>query len=703
MTTLPQPSAADDDEIDIFKLLGALWRGRLIIVACAILAMFVGGYYAYRVAVPLYPAQATVALLGDQQQVISPDIETIFAAGGSDMISMNTEFQVIRSRRLIGELVDELNLTADPEFNGALRDPSLRTRISRFVRRADPPNLPPEDVMRRRTIDAVSGRIRLSNISQSRAFDISIETTSSMKSTQIINALAELYIANQIQQKLDGAAQAIEFLSRRTTELEQGVERLEQELASRTERSNVVTPELLQARNLQLRDLRDRISELQGRIATDEALAQSLEGDPAVDVLLSRLEGSDDGRLLAIAQRYNANRITEAELRAATSDIVADIRQALDRSIQQLETLQGSESDLSEQVRTQSEDLIVLQQLQREVQSGRLLYETFFNRLQEASVQQGLETADAIVLSEAVPRGASSPKRMRIVTLAAFLGAVLGAGLVMLRELRFSGFRTSDDLRSDTGNRVFGAIPSLGNDDRRGALEHMRSNPNSVFAEAVRNLRTSILMSNIDREPQVIMITSSIPGEGKTTVSIALTRYLASMEGKRALLLEADLRRKTLRAYVDNEPNVSLLDVLLGRASAENIDLFNEELGIEVLAGSDTGSNAADLFSSRRFKDLMEALRQEFDYIVIDTPPVLAVPDARVLSGFADAVVFAVRWGSTTKTQVRQGLEMLGSVGRAPDGMVLTQVDHRKMRSYGYGGQYGYDGYATGYYGAKTS
>lgn len=703
MTTLPQPKAADDDEIDIFKLLGALWRGRLIIVACAVLAIFIGGYYAYRVAVPLYPAEATVALMGDQQQVISPDIETIFAASGTDNITMNTEFQVIRSRRLIGELVDALDLVSDPEFNGALRDPSLRTRISRFVRRIDTPPLPPEDVMRRRVIDAVSSRIRLSNISQSRAFQMSIETTSSSKSTRIINALAELYIANQIQQKLDGAAQAIEFLSRRTSELEQGVERLEQELASRTERSNVVTSELLQARNLQLRDLRDRIAELQGRVATDEALAQSLEGDLPLDVLVSRLDGSDDGRLVAIAQRFGANRITEPELRSATADVVADIRQSLDRSRQQLDTLQASERDLSDQIRTQSEDLIALQQLEREVESGRLLYETFFTRLQEASVQQGLETADAIILSEAVPRGASSPKRMRILTLAAFLGALAGGALVLLRELRFAGFRTSDDLRAELGARVFGAIPSLGNDDRRGALDHMRSNPNSVFAEAVRNLRTSILMSNIDREPQVVMITSSIPGEGKTTLSIALTRYLASMEGKRALLLEADLRRKTLRAYVDNEPNVSLLDVLLGRSSADNIDLFNEELGIEVLAGSDTGSNAADLFSSRRFKDLMDALRQEFDYIVIDTPPVLAVPDARVLSGYADVVVFAVRWGTTTKTQVRQGLEMLGSVGRAPDGMVLTQVDHRKMRSYGYGGQYGYDGYATGYYGAKTS
>jgi capsular exopolysaccharide synthesis family protein len=389
------------------------------------------------------------------------------------------------------------------------------------------------------------------------------------------------------------------------------------------------------------------------------------------------------------------------ELTEAVNSYLADQRRDLMRGQQQLETLRRSEQDLGAQIRQQSEDFLALQQLEREVDAARLLYETFFTRLQEASVQQGLETADARVLSEAVPRGASSPQRQRILLLSGILGAILGAGIVLVREWRFAGFRTSDDLRRETGQRILGSVPRLENDDRRFALQHMKTKPNSIFAEAVRNLRTSILMSNIDKEPQVILMTSSIPAEGKTTLSIALTRYLTSMEGKRALLLEADIRRKTLRAYVDNEPTISLMDVLLGKVASENIDLYNEELGIEVLAGSEAGGNAADLFASRRFKDLITALRQEFDYIVIDSPPVLAVPDARVLAGYADAVVFVVKWGSTTKTQVEQGVEMLRSVDARITGMILSGVDQNKMKSYGYKGQYGYDGYSSGYYGDK--
>jgi Mrp family chromosome partitioning ATPase len=163
-------------------------------------------------------------------------------------------------------------------------------------------------------------------------------------------------------------------------------------------------------------------------------------------------------------------------------------------------------------------------------------------------------------------------------------------------------------------------------------------------------------MSNIDNEPQVILLTSAVPGEGKTTLAIALTRYLSKMEGKRALLLEADIRRNTLRFYIDSKPPVELMDILLGKTSSENIDLYNEDLEIELLTGTNSSGNAADLFASRRFKDLMAALRETFGYIVIDSPPVLAVPDARVLASYSDAVVFVVRWSVTSKTQVQQGI-----------------------------------------------
>jgi len=694
----PNAVARDDDEIDLMNLFSVIWRGKWLIALSILIACILGAYYAFVSATPMYPARVTVALQAEQQQVIS-DIESVLVGGGTDVTAINTQFEVIRSRRLIGQLVDELDLVSDPEFNGALRPPSLSSRVIDMISGADTPPPPSPETARRRVIDALVSRISVSGVRQSLAFNISTETTDPEKSMLLVNTLAELYIEDQVRQKLEATEQAIAFLSRRTTELEGNVETLEERLSQQREQSSAVTAELLQARNLQLRDLRDRIAELTDRVSADRAILDTIDNYSSIEDLVEQLQSSDNLQLSGLAQQYRTGRLTEQALERAMVNVGDEVRRSIDRASQQLVTLQASEENLATDIRVQSTELIELQQLEREVDAARLLFETFFTRLQEASVQQGLETADARILSEAVPRPASRPRPTMILALAGILGGIIGASLVLLKEWRFAGFRTTDDLAHSTGYRVLGSIPSLEKDDRRYALEHMKTQPNSVFAEAIRNLRTSLLMSNIDREPQVILLTSSIPGEGKTTLSIGLTRYLNSMDGKRALLVEADIRRKTLRKYVDEEPKVDLMDVLLGRLPKEEIDLYNEELGLEVLAGSDTGSNAADLFASRRFSDLLKALRDEYDYIVIDSPPVLAVPDARVLASYADTIAFVVRWSETTKTQVQQGLEMLGSIDARISGVVMTQVDQKKMKSYGYAGQYGYDGYSSGYYG----
>ena len=699
MTRAPEvTSNPASDEIDLFALLGVLWRGKLWVMLFAALGVALAIFYGSRVAVPMYPARATLALEGRQQQVIG-DIESIFGGGDTNPAAINTEFQILRSRLLIGRLVDEMNLTEDPEFNTFLAEPGAIARLRMQITGRE--RTEPDPVtLRNRVIDRVIGRVSVTGIRQSLAFNIEITTTNSLKSAEMVNALAEIYIDNQIRQKLDDATRAIEFLSQRTTELEASVETLEQDLARRMEASNVIDAELLQAQNLQLRDLRTRIDDAQIRLAEDRALRITIDETDEFGDLLDMLESSGDGRFAGIIQRFRSGRLSEEATRVAVTGIAEDMDDDIRRIETQLNTLQESAEALTSQLSVQSDELIAIQQLEREVEASRLLYQTFLTRLQEASIQQGLETADSSILSHAVPRGPSSPRIMRMMAMALLLGGMIGSAIVLVREWRFAGFRTSDDVRAITGATVLGALPTMAAKSRKEVLQSLKTKPNSVFAEAVRNLRTSILMVNPDQEPQVILVTSSIPGEGKTTMSLSLARYMGTLEGRRVLLLEADIRRQTLRAYVEEgrPEGVKLLDVLLGKASLDNANLVDPDLDVEVLMGSGGEFNAADLFESRRFSELITRLRETYDHIIIDSPPVLAVPDARVLTRYADAVIFAVRWGHTSRTQVRQGLEMLNSVGRPADGAVLTQVDQRKMKSYGYGGQYGYDGYSSGYY-----
>lgn len=687
------------EEIDVISILRVMWRGKLWVMLFAAFGVFAAFYYGTRVAVPMYPATVTLALDRQQQQVIG-DIESIFGGGDVSPFTINTEFEILRSRNVIGRLVDEMNLIEDPEFNPYLREPGgiarLRMSLTDWV-----PGPPPADVrLRNRVIDIVTGRLNITSIRQSLAFTVRITTMDAQKSADLVNALAEIYIDNQIRRKLDEAQRAILFLSERTTELEASVEAIEQDLARRVESSSVIDGQLLQAQNLQLRDLRIRVEDAQVRLATDRSLQAAIGEAEDLEALVTLLETSRDTRFSGIIQRYRSGRLSDEAALLALQSISEDMDDDIRRTQTQLASLQDSSEALTSQLSVQSDELIEITQLEREVQASRLLYETFLTRLQEASIQQGLETADSTIISQAVPRGASSPQVFRMILIACVFGGVFGTGMVLIREWRFAGFRTSDEVRDITGINVLGSLPAMALRGRKQVLQMLKDKPNSVFAEAVRNLRTSILMLDADKEPQVILVTSSIPGEGKTTLSLSLARYLGSLEGRRVLLLEADIRRQTLRAYIDEgrPAGVKLLDVLLGKAKLDGADLMDPDLGVEVLMGSGGEFNAADLFESRRFNDLITRLRETYDHIVIDSPPVLAVPDARVLSRYADATIFAVRWGHTSRTQVRQGLDMLRSVGREVDGTVLTQVDHRKMKSYGYGGQYGYDGYSSGYY-----
>jgi capsular exopolysaccharide synthesis family protein len=193
------------------------------------------------------------------------------------------------------------------------------------------------------------------------------------------------------------------------------------------------------------------------------------------------------------------------------------------------------------------------------------------------------------------------------------------------------------------------------------------------------------------------MITSSVAGEGKTTVALALAQNMAGL-GKRVLLVEGDIRRRIFAEYFNVTAGVSLLDAMADPANLDDPSLYQPDLGVDLLVATKAHINAADLFASEKFRSLIVELRQRYDFILIDTPPVLAVPDARVIAPQADCVLYIVQWNSTTRTQVRQGLEMFSLFGLKVAGLVLSKVDAAQMKRYGYGGQYGYDAYRSKYY-----
>ena len=692
-----------DDEIDLVKLVASLWRGKWTVLAFVFLCVCVADFYVRHVAVPLYPAIAKIALKEHQPEKILTDIEGLMSNGPITDSGINTELEVLRSRDLVGKLVDSLDLTNQPAFSPLLREPRLSSQIrtqlfTLFGVVSEKPKISRSpDEVRSIVLNSVLNSMVFSNTKNTRVINISVTTTDAALSALMANKMATLYIENQIEVKLDALASATEFLSSRTFELKHEFEELKTELANFSSKSELVNPTFLKTQEIQLRDMRSRLKENAEIVEEKTDTRTILRSFKETGNLQAIIKLSNDFRLNSAISEYRNNKLSLDELNLQVEHFMLNNEKEAEREQKQLSALKASEFLLAKQIKRQSQELIVLQQLERETEGARLLYESFFTRLLEMNVQVGLETADGRLLSRATQNGRSSPIKSQILSLSGAFGLVMGASLVLFWELRFSGYRTVNELRNNSGYNVLAAVPLIPVPNGQNIIAYLKTKPNSMISESVRNLRTSILMSNPNQVKQVIMLTSSVPKEGKTMLTFALAQNMVGL-GKRILLIEADVRRCTHSVEIDRNNTVALLDLVVGDKNLNEVNLYAEELGFDILTATRSDKNAADIFASQRFSKLLTEFREHYDYIIIDSPPVLVVPDARLIGTISDANIYIVKWNKSTRAQVDQGLDMLSSIGVNTIGLVLNQIDTRKAKTYDYTGSYGYGEYGSEYY-----
>lgn len=691
----------EDDEIDLFELVRTLWRGKWWILLTTFIAMVIGGYYAYRIAVPMYTASAVVALESRQEQVV--DIESVMTGLSGDQATINTEVEVLKSRNLAHKLVLALDLLDDPEFNTALRENTgfsvgtLISLIKGVLGAQQPVTRKSDEALLEATTDRLIGAMSISNVRQSYVFRITAVTTSPTKSAAIANKLAELYILDQLEVKFEATEQATNWLTDRVSQLKDELELAEARVKEFNAGTELISAEALEAMNRQLKDLRDRIGESETAAEQGEAQLRRLSDALETGSLEAMAAAAQDRTLERVLDMITQGTTDRDAFDTRYGQIVDRARLERDRALAQIDTLEGSITDLENRIGSQSTDLVELQQLQREAEASRLIYEYFLGRLKETSVQQGIQQADSRILSNAVvPIRPSAPRKTMILAMSMILGSLVGAGAILLRELTQNTFRTAEELERITGYTVMGTVPKVPAKERAKILEYVLEKPTSQAAEAIRNLRTSIMLSNVDNPPKVVMSTSSLPSEGKTTHSLLLALNVAAL-GKRVLLIEGDIRRRVFAKYLEVASKKGLVSILAGEMSFEEVVHHDERLGLDVLIGEKPKVNAADLYASEKFNAFLRDMRHRYDLIIIDTPPVLVVPDARVIGKQVDAIIYSVKWDSTAKTQLAAGLNMFESVGVKVTGLVLSQVDPKGLKRYGYGNYGSYNTY-SGYY-----
>lgn len=703
---LRDPFAQEQDvDLDIRTLIGTLLRhkGKIILI---LLASFAAAWLYLSSTVPLYTARSELVVESQQTPV---DLGKLLGpGGGSADKELQNELLTIKSRPLMALVIERLDLMSDVEFNptvGLAPQPVWSEWLERYNLwpiEVDLSQLPPkiafgipqkkpalrrDEKILRIAIDRLIRNVDTGIMRGTTTVWISASAWTPEKAALITNAIAAAYIDERVRARVTAQKEASQFIGEQVVELREEVEASEAAIQAFRSQNSIINTSNESIGVFE--NMRNRAEgaatlerSLQDRLERYERTLASGEGIRAAARVL------EDSRLTALANAGFDARLQE-ELDIAVAQLKTDLRLAQSRAEALGDSLEETEASLQAGV----QNLVRLRQLEREAEASKLLFETFLARQKETAAQQQLISADVRVLNPALPPyGPSSPNELYHYLAALGIGTLLIGALIFLLEQSRNRFMTAEELEAFSGHTVLGSIPKFARVRRRGdILRRVQKEPGGSLAEAVRNLRTSILLANVDEPPKVVVLTSSVPEEGKSLTAILLATVTAQM-GRRALIVDVDFRRRTLYRTLKKKADPGLIALLNGNAGFDDVVRVEETSGLHAVLVEKNRASAPDLLSSLAFANFLAEARERYDIVILDAPPVLPVTDARILGKMADALIYVVKWNDTPKSIVKNGLESLSSLGLRTSGLVLSQVDRKKQHGYGYG-YYGYGSY----------
>lgn len=711
-------------ETDFIDTLRKLWRHRgtiflstFVFTAAAVLvARQIPAHYIAEakilVGVPAARALNIEAIIAD----ISPDAERI-----------QNEAYVIQSRDTARQVIDKLKLKENPEFNPALRpepgwlsylDPtrylpdSIRAYMPDQKVPADQPEVSPEVKAEQEmngVIDTLLAKIEVTTLGRSHVLNVEARSIAPDTAAAIANGFGEAYLARQRSDKIEASEEVEKFLADRIASLREQTEKSDRAVEEYRRANNLfqgasasVTAQQMTELNTQLIVAQTAKAEADSRLGEAQALRRTgVDNQSVPQVLQSPLiqqlkaqQSEADRRLADLSGSLGPQHPRVISAKAEISEVRAKINAEVARIIESLrheartanaryETLRKNFDRLQGQAGGVNEKTIRLHALEREAQVNRNLLEQMMGRAKETMGQEQLQKPNAKLISQAAPPAEPGfPPKMLLVFLGAVAGALIGMAYALLREGVDRTFRRADQIEAMTGLPVLAMVPTL-----RGSITpiaHVLRKPVSPYAEALRKLHIGLELSEAAQSPKTVLVSSAVPGEGKTVLVASMGRMLAS-HGRRILMIDCDWRNPRLHKAFQCQNRNGLAELLCDQPERIEDCIFTDTLsGADLIPSGVFTPQAMRYLTTDRMKMILHALAPRYDMILIDSAPVLVGAEVLTLSRMVDKVAFMVRWGNTKRDAVMEAMKDLIEVNADIAGVAMTRVDPKGYRAYSY-------------------
>ncbi|MDO8862431.1 polysaccharide biosynthesis tyrosine autokinase [Haliea sp. E1-2-M8] len=705
----------DDEVIDLRELWAMLVRRRWTVLVTALVIVVAGTVYT-AMQTPIFRASTTVQIERESSNIV--EFEDVVASESGSRDFYETQYELLQSRNLARRVIDQLGLqppvAAETEAEagpldgfkamlGGLFGAAPDTATSAEPEPAQAPNL--------------EGRF-LSNLTvepvrNSRLVRLHYTSPDPREAALVVNTLAGAYVDMNLERRFEASTYAKSFLDERIKQVRADLEDSERVFLEYTQARGIVSTEdklgtltdkLRSLSSAQVTAESERISaesRYQEMLAADlDSMPQMLESQVIQELKKRKValqtERSELARLFkpdypAMVQLASKIEEVDAEIEREVANIRDSIRVEFQTRLRDEVKLQESIAATREEILQLEESSTDFTTLKREVDTNRELYDGLLQRMKEVGVAAGIANNNiSVVDAAAVPRGPYSPNIKRSIALALVLGLFAGVGLAFLFELLDDTLKSSPELEKLLGKPVLGVIPKVPERELRGAGAALLAfhQPTSAFAEAYRSMRTALSFSTAEGVPRVLHVTSASAGEGKTTTAVSAAINLCQT-GANVLLIDADLRNPSLHKAFDVPNHKGLSNYLSGAADPAEVTQPTGVKGLFLMSSGPIPPNPAELLHGARMIDLASLGAKRFDYVIIDSPPLLGLADALILGDVAQATLLVVQANSTRQGAVEAALKRLRHSRANVLGAVMTKFDMSKS-SYGYGYDYQY-------------